>query len=404
MMRAMLMITLVWSTGCSAPASSATKAEGKNAESEAKDKKPKASAADHDDETEEHESLPSRVRLAPKVVAAAGIKTAPVVIESLPQTVSLTGELISDPDRTAKITARVAGRITDVFFREGDRVKAGALLAVMESSELARARAGYASAQAKARSARQNLDRLQRVATKGLASGQEIAAAEAEAQTLDSEVRAARQTLLAFGAVAEAGDGARMELRTPVAGFVLSRDAIRGQSVTAEHVAFVVADLEKAYFTARLFEKDVARVKPGATAEVRLNAYPGEVLVGPVEAVGRALDPSSRTVLARIAVKNRSDLLKVGLFGTALVVVPDEIARAPRPVVPFSAITKIGDQDTVFIRQADGDFDVHKVTLGRSAAGKVEIVTGVRVGEQVVTDGVFTLKSAVLKSTFGEED
>lgn len=396
-----LLFVLVW-VGCSSP----SKQEAHKRETPSA--KPTAGATtidagSHQDESE-HEQLPSRVRLTDKVVRAAGIKTAPVALLALPSTVNLTGELISDPDRTAKIAARVSGRFVDAYYKEGDRVKAGALLAVIESSELARARAAAAASSAKAQAAHQNLERLERVAAKGLASGQEVAAAQAETSTVDAELRAARQTLAAFGTAAAGRDGARLELRTPVGGFVLSRDAVRGQTVTPEHIAFVVADLDKAYFTAKLFEKDLARVRVGAAADVRLNAYPNEVFSGTVESVGRALDPVSRTVLARVAVQNRNDLLKVGLFGTAHIVVPDSVERTPRPVVPMSALTQIADQDCVFVRQPDGDFEVHRVTLGRTAAGKAEVVAGLRAGEQVVVDGVFTLKSAVLKSTFGEED
>ena len=73
-------------------------------------------------------------------------------------------------------------------------------------------------------------------------------------------------------------------------------------------------------------------------------------------------------------------------------------------VVPHSAVTEVADKKVVFVRQPDDDFEVHRVTLGASAGGKVEIISGLRQGEQVVIDGVFTLKSTVLKSTFGEED
>ena len=384
--------------GCSAPSTPRQEASKQAAGSAAVD-----AGGEHKDEPEEHEQLPSRVRLSDQVIASAGVKVAPVAVEALPFTVALTGELISDPDRTAKVAARVSGRVAAVYVKEGDRVKPGALLAVIESSELARARAALTSAQAKARAAHQNLERLQRVADKGLVSGQEVSSAQAETAAIDAELHAARQTLSAFGAEAGA-DGARMELHTQVGGFVLARDAMRGQTVTPEHVAFVVADLDKAYFTARLFEKDIARVKAGAAAEVRLNAYPNEVFLGRVETVGRALDPATRTVLARIALANRNDLLKVGLFGTANVVVADAGPRTPRPVVPLSAITRIADHDCLFVHEPDGDFEVHHVTLGRSAGGKVEVVAGLRAGEQVAIDGVFTLKSAVLKSTFGDED
>ena len=153
-----------------------------------------------------------------------------------------------------------------------------------------------------------------------------------------------------------------------------------------------------------LFEQDLGKVRIGAAVEVRLNAYPDEVFQGRIESIGRQLDPTARTVVARVSLRNRDDLLKVGLFGKALVVSTDAAPGAARVVVPLAAVTRIADRDVVFVREPNGHFAVHDVTRGRSAAGKVEIVAGLRAGEQVVSDGVFTLKSAVLKSTFGEED
>src|SRR6185369_9643415 len=135
----------------------------------------------------------------PEVVASAGIKTAPSVSASLPATLDLTGEIAADPDRSARLAARVPGRIVDVKAKEGDRVKAGQTIAVLESPELARARATLASAAARAKAARLNADRLKNLEAKSLASGQEVVAASAEAAALDAEAAAARQTLSAFG-------------------------------------------------------------------------------------------------------------------------------------------------------------------------------------------------------------
>jgi cobalt-zinc-cadmium efflux system membrane fusion protein len=64
----------------------------------------------------------------------------------------------------------------------------------------------------------------------------------------------------------------------------------------------------------------------------------------------------------------------------------------------------VAGKDVVFVRQPDGDFELHHVTAGRSADGRVEILGGLRAAEDVVVEGVFTLKSTVLKSTFGEEE
>jgi cobalt-zinc-cadmium efflux system membrane fusion protein len=362
--------------------------------------------APHDDETEEHEELPTKVRLPPSVVRSAGIKTSPATLDSLPATVDLTGEIAADPDRSAQLAARVAGRIVDVRVKEGDRVKAGQPIAVLDSPELARARATLAAAAARERSARLNAERLKRLESKALASGQEVATANAEAAALDADVAAARQTLAALGQDEEQveGRGARVSIRTPLAGFVLSRDAVQGQSVNAEHVIAVIGDLDQVYFLGRLFEKDLAKVKTGAATEVRLNAYPSEVFEGTIQTIGRQIDPAARTVTARILVRNHGDLVKVGLFGTARVVIGSSAARTQRVVVRNGAVTRVAEKDVVFVRQPDGDFELHPVTLGRAAAGQIEILSGLRAGEAVVVEGVFSLKSAILKQTFGEEE
>ena len=364
------------------------------------------SAAPPEDETEQHEVLPTKVRLPASVVRAAEIKMAAATADSLPATIDLTGEIAVDPDKSARLAARVPGRIVDVRVKEGARVTAGQTVAVLESPELARARATLASAGARARSARLNADRLRSLEAKSLASGQEVSVAQAEAAALDAEVAAAQQTLGALGQESDEAQGgsARVTIRSPLTGFVLSRDAVRGQTVDAAHVIAEVGDLENVYFLGRLFEKDLARVKVGARTEVRLNAYPNEIFEGTIETISRQLDATARTVTARILVRNHGDLIKVGLFGSARVVVGGAERSTKQVVVPLTAVTRVANKDVVFVRQPDGDFELHPVTVGRTAAGRVEILSGLRTGTQVVVDGAFTLKSAILKGTFGEDD
>lgn len=361
-------------------------------------------AGAHEVESGSHEKLPSRVRLAEKVLRDAGIKTVTVAMKSLPVTVDLTGEVTADPDRSAHITARVPGRVIDVRFKDGDRVKAGTVLVVLESTDLARTRAELRSTTARAQAALQNARRLEALGPSGLASGQEVAAARAEAESLSAEAAAAQRTLAAAGSEGDDPAVAHLELRAPIAGVMLSRDAVRGQTVEAGHVLAKLADLESAYFVGRLFEKNLARVRAGERAEVRLNAYPGEVFLGTVERISEQLDPAARTVVARIAIKNHEDRLKVGLFGKARVTTSEASSHAPQLVVPLGAVVRITDQEVVFVHQSDGHFEVHPVRIGRSADGQVEIISGLRAGEQVVSEGTFTLKSLVLKGTFGEEE
>jgi cobalt-zinc-cadmium efflux system membrane fusion protein len=362
-------------------------------------------AKEHADEPE-HEELPNKVRLIPKVAAASGVKTAPVEYGSVLPSVDLSGEIAADPDQTASIAAQVPGRVIAVHFKEGQRVAVGAPLATVESAELARARATLTSATARAGVATKNAERLANLSKDGLASAQDHGAAQAEAAALEADVWAARQALSAFGgsALEPAANAARLVVRSPIAGVVLSRDVVIGQTVGPDHVLGKVAALDRAYFIARVFEKNLAALASGSKADVQLNAYPGETFRGVVESIGHQLDPAARTVVARVALRNHRDLLRIGLFGTARVVVQGEDARPRQLVVPLSAVTRVNGSNVVFVRQPDGDYELHAVTLGASSGGVVEVTAGLREKELVVVDGVFTLKSLILKHTFGEEE
>lgn len=393
-MKNLAVLLLVVAAGCSRSTPPDAK-ESRDAPSTA------TSAQTHADEAE-HKGLATRVRLDPVVVADAKIRTAPVAREVLAATIDLPGEVSSDPDKTAKVSALVPGHIESVTFAEGQAVKRGDVLALIKVPELGKAKAAFAAMTAKAASARSNADRLQALSERRLAANQEAVAAKAEADALQAEAQAADEQLRALGTGTVVGS--RLALRAPIDGVVISRDAIVGQPVTAEQTIATIADLSEVWFLGRVFEKNLGEIHVGAPAEVQLNAYPKERFKGTIEYLAKQIDPTARTVVARIRLTNRGDFLRLGLFGVAHVGTSEDAKNKPALVVPRSAVTEIGNKSIVFVRQADGDFDLHEVVLGEGALGKVQVVSGLREGEQAVVDGVFTLKSAVLKSTFGEEE
>jgi cobalt-zinc-cadmium efflux system membrane fusion protein len=359
----------------------------------------------HDDEPG-HATLPTRVRLAAQVISDAQIKTAEVKREALAATIDLPGEVSFDPDKTASVSALVSGRIESVSFSEGQHVKKGDVLATIRVLDLGKVRAAFTATSAKAAAARSNADRLQVLADKRLAAAQEVLAARADADALEADARAAEQELRALGTDSLGANAAsELRVRAPISADVVFRNAVVGQTVTAEHVLATLTDLRKLWFLGRVFEKSLASIQRGAPVEIHLNAYPQEAFSGSVDYLSTQVDPAARTVTARIRISNRGDLLRVGLFGVARVATDvAEDALHPTIVVPRNAVTEIGDKPVVFVRQADGDFDMHEVVLGQGALGKVQVLNGLREGERVVVDGVFTLKSVVLKSTFGEAE
>jgi cobalt-zinc-cadmium efflux system membrane fusion protein len=359
------------------------------------------SADSHVDEPK-HDDIRKRVQLPPNVVADAKIRTEPVTRQVLDEVLTLPGEIVADPDRLARVAPPVSGKIERIDFHEGSRVKRGDALATVRVPDIGKAKADYAATQAKAAAARTNADRLQELAGRGLAADQEALSARAEADALDAQARADAELLRSMGA-GSTGVGSLLVVRAPIAGVVLARDAVVGQPVTTEQVMASIADLSEVWFLARVFEKDLGRLQVGARAEVKLNAYPKEVFAGSVEYVRQQIDPVARTLTARIRLKNEGGLLRIGLFGNAFVVTGEKSGRPPSIVVPRTAVTDVGDKAVVFVREPDGDFELHEVTLGDDANGLVQVLSGLREGENVVVDGTFTLKSVVLKDTLQEE-
>lgn len=393
------LLSVLLLTGLTACPKSGNKEEAKPQAPKVADK---AEASSHTDEPE-HEELPKRVRLIKKVIADAKIKTAPVTRETLAATLSLPGEIAADPDKSARVSTPVAGRLVDVRFKEGSAVKKGDVLAVVRVPEIGKVRSAYNATTAKAAAARANAERLGGLAEKGLASKQESVSAKAEADALEAEARALNEQLGALG-MGATGGGSELTLRAPVGGLVVTRDAVVGQPITAEQTIATIADLSEVWFLGRVFEKDLGRLKVGAKADVELNAYPKERFDGGVEYLGRQIDPVARTVTARIRLTNRDDLLRIGLFGTARVSTGEAGKQTPVLVVPRTALAEIGGKPVAFVRHADDDFELHEVVIGESSLGKVEIVNGLREGEEVVVEGVFTLKSVVLKGTIAEDE
>lgn len=386
-----LSVTLVGLAGCP-----------KTTKPEQKAEPPPAASTSHEGE-KEHDTIPKRAKLTKEVIEAAKIATTPATKEVLAPTLSLPGEVVADPDRSARVASPVAGRLTDVRFKEGSQVKKGDVLAVLRIPEIGKVRAAHNATAAKAASARANADRLQGLAEKGMAAKQEALAARAEADALDAEAKAFGEQLGALG-MGAAGKGSELVLRAPVSGVVVSRDAIVGQPVTTDETIASVVDLSEVWFLARVFEKDLGRLELGSASEVVLNAFPNEPFVGKVEYIGRQIDPVGRTLTARIRLQNRDDMLRIGLFGTARVVAKGERAGEPVLVVPRSALIEVAGKTVVFVRVNPEEFELHEVATGEAAAGKVRVLSGLREGEQVVSEGAFTIKSVILRGTLADED
>ena len=353
---------------------------------------PSASAA-HD--------VPKKVRLPLQVISDAKIKTAPATKEVLVGMLDLPGQIAADPDKTARIASPVAGRIEEVFFKEGTVVKRGDALVVVRVPELGKIRSAFASTTAKAKAARSNAERIKTLRGQGLSGEQEYLNADAEAQALEADVRALAEQLGAMG-MNPGGTGALLTIRASLAGVAVSRDAVAGQPINPDQTIGTIADLSEVWFLARVFETDLDQLRLGAKVKVKLDGLPKEAFEGTLSYIGKQIDPNTRTLTARVQIANPKDTLRIGLYGAARVLAADDTQKPAAIVLPRNAVIDVGGKSVVFIAVGSGEFELREVIVGDGALDRIEIKSGVSEGQEVVIDGGFTLKSVFLKSTFAE--
>ncbi|RZI39824.1 efflux RND transporter periplasmic adaptor subunit, partial [Herbaspirillum sp. HC18] len=183
-----------------------------------------------------------------------------------------------------------------------------------------------------------------------------------------------------------------------VSGIVTEKKAVQGMRFMPGDLLYQISDLSTVWVLADVFEQDIGLVKPGTKAKVRISAYPDKEFGGSVTYVYPTLNAGTRTGQVRIELANPGQLLKPGMFANV------ELAAAPRSTavtVPVSAVVDSGTRRIVLVRLKEGRFAPREVKLGARSDNYVEVLEGVKDGEDVVVaanfliDAESNLKAAV---------
>jgi len=344
--------------------------------------------------------------LSPEAVQQAGIKTAEVTTVASQTTVQLPGSVMADAYREVQVVPIVGGIVTQVHVDLGTKVKRGAPLATVFSTELAEAQTKYLSMQAMLAAERQKLERTQQLVTIGAASRQELEEVTAMHVSRATEVEAARQRLLLLGlhrAHVEALNSpsqvvSKVRVPAPISGVITGRSANLGQVVGMGQELFVVTDLSQVWVIGDLYEQDFQAVRMGSEAAMTTPAYSGLTLRGRVTYIDPRVDPQTRTAKVRVEVANPEGRLRLGMYVTITFTTRD---GARQVVVPSTAIQAIGERSVVFLPVVDeeGTFVQRTVQVGPSHDGLSAILNGLQPGETVVTEGSFLLRAELLRYT-----
>ncbi len=178
-------------------------------------------------------------------------------------------------------------------------------------------------------------------------------------------------------------------LRAPRSGEIAEKMVIEGQAVQAGDNLFQIADGRVLWVDLAIFEHDASAVRVGTPAAVTVDALPGRTFRGRVTFINPQLDDRTRTLSARIEVGNARGDLRPGMYAAA------ELVPAGRRAVtvPLTAVLPTGTKDLVFVNRGDGRFVPREVRVGLRGDSLVEIVEGIRPGEEVVASATFLLDS-----------
>ena len=306
------------------------------------------------------------VKILPEVVNNLGVRTAPVRRGALSRKISTVGYLDYDETRISHIHTRTEGWIERLAVRaEGEQVSEGQLLFELYAPTLVNAQEEYLQA---------------------LASGNRLLS------------EASGERLLALGVSPE--QVRQLEKNRKVAqyvrfhapqGGILSHLNVReGMYVRPDTEVMSLANLDQVWLLVEVFERQAGWVKTGQVAEARLPALPDRTWSGEVEYIYPDLDPTTRTLRARLRFNNAERLLMPNMY--AHVQIHGEPGRDVL-IIPREALIYGADMTRVVISLGNGRFEVREVSAGMESGEQVEVLSGLEEGEEIVVSAQFLIDS-----------
>ncbi|MEK7757825.1 MAG: efflux RND transporter periplasmic adaptor subunit, partial [Planctomycetota bacterium] len=283
----------------------------------------KAGAGEHEGHGEHEEGV---VKLSAGAMRTGGVELAEADGGVLARTITLPGEVTANADRVAHIVPRVAGIVQEVRKNLGDRVEPGEMMAVLDSRELAEAKAACLAAAARETLAQTTLSRAEALFERKITPEEELLKARQQAAEAGIEHRTAEAKLHALG-VTEAQvaalhaseekdiDFPRYEIKAPFAGMVIEKHITLGELVDTEHNIFTIADLSSVWVDVTLYTDDLPNMRVGKEVVLTADGISGQTR-GTIAYVSPTVSEATRTGLARAVVPNPDLMWRPGLFCT----------------------------------------------------------------------------------------
>lgn len=366
------------------------------------------------------------IELSEDVVKESKIETVTVMEKPVTTTITTTGEIKTDEDKFYSVSSMIMGRITSAPVKLGDYVRAGQVLAYIQNPEITRINAEatkslhenrIAIRQVKTRLnlARANYEREKRLYQEGISSQKDLIQAQSDyllakddlAMSLERETHIKQEVNAIMGTygVRPNFDTENLATQNPIcamkSGIITKKSIKLGEVVTPEQVLFEITDMSKLWLDITLYSSDIAQVEKGQKVEFTPDSLSGKKFYGTIDYIQPQSNDATQTFVARAFMDNSLSLLRPGMYGDIKIINNHKENKA---YVPISAVQKYGKETFVFLDLGDGKYKKQEVVLGERDNEGYFVNEGLNLGDKVVGNGSFTLKSEMLKSEFAEED
>ncbi|AHE66849.1 efflux RND transporter periplasmic adaptor subunit [Legionella oakridgensis] len=344
--------------------------------------------AGHDKMDMKQPTQNNEIVIDPVRLQAIGITSEPVRRQMVEKTIRTVGRVEADERRVAHIHVRFDGWIEKLFINfTGEQVKAGQALFTVYSPELVATQQEYLLA-----------FNAQKILSKNTTSSAARGALGA--------FQAAHQRLLLWGITEEdieqlkrTGKITRtMTIHSPIQGTVLKKMALIGMRIEPGDELYTIADLSRLWVLGDIYEYELPYIKLGQMADLTLSYLPNELFKAKLDFIYPIIDMKTRTAKVRFEVDNQKEQLKPGMYVNLELKIP----LGERLVVPKNAVLLTGERAVVFIYHGNGKIEWRDVTLGVRAGDLLEILQGVKEGDNIITSANFLIDSeSQLKAAMG---
>jgi multidrug efflux system membrane fusion protein len=303
--------------------------------------------------------------------------------EAIPNLLTAVGDLVAV--HQVNVTSDVSGRITEILFTAGSRVKAGTpLVQLFDGPE----QGDLANYKAQATVAQLSLDRAKQLASRQFGPQATVDTAQAAFDQANAGIAKTEAII------------SQKLVRAPFDGDLGVRQVEVGQYLTAGTQIVSLTDLSTLYANLTVTEKQSSQVKVGQIVKIAVDAYPGRDFEGKITTIEPQISTDTRNIRVQATISNPDRILKPGMFATTTITLPE---KPPVVTVPETAVDYTLYGDSVFLitekKEDDGKTSLTAVRTavktGNRTAGRVEILKGLNPGDRVVAVGQIKLQSGM---------